>query len=110
MDYVYFQIEASAQQGKWGTAEIEAFLEGAGLSREEGRAAFLSQDPFLSIAPLNVRGDRGWSDKDYDQEDTNYIAIVTSDDAVGGSPCVSAVLDGLADLLNAEIHSMKKNR
>ena len=106
MEFVYYHLKTNSLSEKWNTAEIEDYLRSCGMNREPGKPSFVMSQPFLSVFPLNVNDYENWSEDDYNPLDTNYIAVVSTDDYCSGSSkheTIEFVLSGLEELLLTEV-------
>ena len=106
MEYVYYHLKTNSLSEKWNTAEIEDYLKNCGMSREAGKPSYVMTQPFLSVFPLNVSDYEKWSEDDYDAYETNYIAVVSTDDYCSGPvkhEQIGYVLSGLEELLLTEV-------
>ena len=106
MEYVYYHLKTNSLSEKWNTAEIEEYLRDSGLDKEEGKQSYVMIQPFLSVFPLNVSDYENWSEDDYDAYETNYIAVVSTDDYCSGPvkhEQIGYVLSGLEELLLTEV-------
>ena len=106
MEFVYYHLKTNSLSEKWNTAEIEDYLKSCGMNREDGKSSYRMTQPFLSIYPLNVTDYENWSEDDYNPVETNYIAVVSTDDYCSGSSKheqIEFVLSGLEELLLTEV-------
>lgn len=99
MEYIYYHLKTGSISETWNTAEIEAYLHQTGLFLDD---VLTAQNPFLDISLLHVKSYDSWNGNDYDAQNTNYIAIVTSTDSEL-HPQVQAVLYGLAAFLQTDL-------
>lgn len=78
--YEYYYIKTDCLSNTWNTSEIRDFLCDLGCFTLRPNGEFFSRTSFLDISLMKVKDVNSWSSFDYDEEETNYISIVTSDD------------------------------
>lgn len=76
----YYYIKTDCLSNTWNTSEIRDFLCELGCFTPKPYGEFFSEIPFLDISLMKVKDVNSWSSFDYDEEETNYISIVKSDD------------------------------
>ena len=76
--YRYFHVSTECLSNTWNTKDIEAYL----LNREDFNndrlGAFTHNSIFLSVQLMLVKDHNSWSSNDYNNDETNYVSIVTS--------------------------------
>ncbi|MDE6707087.1 MAG: hypothetical protein K2K06_03515 [Oscillospiraceae bacterium] len=77
--YHYYYLKTDCRDNCWNTAEIQEYLRASKLFIEQPNGIFVSQNPFLDISLMKVKDLNSWSCLDFNQKETNYISIVTSD-------------------------------
>ena len=77
--YHYYYLKTDCRDNCWNTAEIQEYLRAFQLFIEQPNGIFVSQNPFLDISLMKVKDLNSWSCLDFNQKETNYISIVTSD-------------------------------
>ncbi len=50
------------------------------MFEEKNNGIFICQNPFIDISLMKVKDINSWSSNDFDENETNYISIVTSDE------------------------------
>ena len=100
--YSYYSFKTDCLSNTWETVEIENYLCSFSIFIEKGNGTFTSQNPFLSISLMKVKDWDSWSGLDYDKDETNYVAIVTSSKDYHDTN-VKTLLKGLEQLLNSRI-------
>ena len=105
MEYVNYHFKTNSPEEKWSTAEIEEYLRENGMIKEQGKTSFVMDQPFLNIFPLNVSDFNNWNEEEYSPVETNYIAVVSTDEFFGSykSEEIQFILSGLEDLLLTEL-------
>lgn len=77
--YCYFYVKTDCLTNTWDTAEIRQFLNSLGIFTEKYAGHFCRQSPFISLSLMKVKNVNSWNGEDYDEKETNYIAIVTGE-------------------------------
>lgn len=81
--YCYYYIKTDCLTNIWDTAKIRQFLNALDVFTEKYDGHFSSQSPFISLSLMKVKDINSWSGEDYDEKETNYIAIVTGESEEG---------------------------
>ena len=102
--YSYFYITTDCRSNTWDTIEILDYLRSLTILKEKENGIFVSQKPFLDISLMKVNDLNSWSSLDFDNEETNYVSIVTSDFSEESIE-VKKMLKGLDQLLGFRICS-----
>lgn len=96
--YHYYYIKTDCRSNTWDTAEIQEYLRSCMIFTENPNGIFVSQNPFLDISLMKVKDLNSWSCLDFNEKETNYISIVTSDIS-DNNDIVKNLLKGLEQLL-----------
>lgn len=83
--YCYYYIKTDCLTNTWDTAKIRQFLNTLGIFTEKYAGHFSRQSPFITLSLMKVKDINSWSGEDYDEKETNYIAIVTGESEEGAS-------------------------
>lgn len=81
--YNYYYIKTDCLSNTWNTFEIRDFLCKLGFFEEELNGIFYSETPYLSISLMKVKDVDSWSCLDYNEDETNYVSIITSEYSEG---------------------------
>ena len=100
----YFYIKTDCRSNTWDTIEILDYLRSFTILEEKDNGIFVSKKPFLDISLMKVKDLISWSSRDYDEEETNYVSIVTSDFSEENIEVIE-ILKGLEQLLGFRICS-----
>lgn len=96
--YRYFYIKTDGPSDVWDTSCIQDYLRSFTILEEKDAGSFVSEEPFLDISLMKVKKLESWSSLDFDNEETNYVSIVTSNFSDENIE-VKIVLNGLEKLL-----------
>lgn len=100
--YSYFYIKTDCRSNTWDTIEILDYLRSFTMLEERGNGIFVSKKPFLDISLMKVKDLNSWSSLDFNEDETNYVSIVTSDFSEEDIE-VKKLLKGLEQLLGFRI-------
>ena len=98
----YFYTKTDCRSNTWDTIEILDYLRSFTILEEKDNGIFVSKKPFLDISLMKVKDLNSWSSRDYDEEETNYVSIVTSDFSEENIEVIE-ILKGLEQLLGFRI-------
>lgn len=100
--YSYYYIKTDCRSNTWDTIEILDYLRSFSMLTEKPNGIFVSKNPFLDISLMKVKDLNSWSSLDFDENETNYVSIVTSDYSEENIE-VKNLLKGLEQLLSFRI-------
>lgn len=100
--YSYYYIKTDCRSNTWDTIEVLDYLRSFDMLIEKPNGIFVSQNPFLDISLMKVKDLNSWSSLDFDENETNYVSIVTSDYSEENIE-VKNLLKGLEQLLSFRI-------
>lgn len=76
--YGYYYVSTDSISNTWNTKDIETYFLNRKDFDNDGPGSFTHNSIFLSIQLMLVKDYNAWNSNDYNNNETNYISIVTS--------------------------------
>ncbi|WP_455436173.1 hypothetical protein [Hungatella hathewayi] len=102
--YSYFCIHTKNINDMWSTKIIEDYIENIEMFTKESVGTYKGIGFYCLLGLMKVNDWDSWSDRDYNNQETNYISIITSKDSNGNIPKQSKdIMKKLSEMLSENI-------